>query len=175
MLTMVEYVHQRISTYPRDMVGVDMTMGNGHDTKYLLSHCQKVYAFDIQEEAFINTQKKIGFPTNLHYIHDSHENIDKYFSSFDIGIFNLGYLPLASHQVTTLLSSTKVAIQKSVEMMTTVLFIVVYPGHEEGVIESQWIQEYVSLLDTHVYNVSCYCMMNKKNAPYVIEIEKRKK
>ena len=26
MLTMVEYVHQRIQTYPQQLIGVDMTM-----------------------------------------------------------------------------------------------------------------------------------------------------
>ena len=51
MLTMVEYVHQRIQTYPQQFIGVDMTMGNGHDTLFLLQHCQKVYAFDIQRQA----------------------------------------------------------------------------------------------------------------------------
>ena len=34
MLTMVEYVHQRIQTYPQQLIGVDMTMGNGHDTLF---------------------------------------------------------------------------------------------------------------------------------------------
>ena len=50
MLMMVEYVHQRISTYSFQ-VGVDFTMGNGHDTLFLAEQCPKVYAFDIQPEA----------------------------------------------------------------------------------------------------------------------------
>lgn len=174
MLSMVEYVHSRILTYPKGLIGVDMTMGNGHDTVLLSQHCCEVYAFDIQLQALENTRKLIGHPKHVHLILDGHQHIDQYMASFDIGVFNLGYLPLGNHQVTTLLSSTKEAIQKAVQMMNVALWIVVYPGHVQGKEESVWIHHYVEQLDTHTYNVSCYCMMNKKHAPYVIEIEKRK-
>lgn len=173
MLTMVEYVHQRIQTYPSFLIGVDMTMGNGYDTLFLSQYCQKVYAFDIQKEALEKTQKLIESQKNVELILDGHQNIDNYFDSFDVGIFNLGYLPLANHHVTTLLKTTKIAIEKAIKMMNVVLFIVVYPGHHEGYEESLWINEYVKQLDTHQYNVSCYCMLNKRNSPYVIEIEKK--
>ena len=175
MLTMVEYVHQRIQTYPQQLIGVDMTMGNGHDTLFLLQHCQKVYAFDIQRQAIEKTQKLIGYNRDVQLILDRHQNIDCYLESFDIGIFNLGYLPLTDHHVTTLLKTTKIAVEKAIRMMNVALFIVVYPGHQEGYEESLWIDDYVKQLDTHQYNVSCYCMLNKKNSPYVIEIEKKVK
>ena len=58
-------------------------------------------------------------------------------------------------------------------MCTHAIFIVVYPGHKQGYEESLWIDEYVSSLDSHKYNVSMFKMLNKNNAPYVIEIEKR--
>ena len=51
MLSMVEYVHQRVQTYPQGLIGVDMTMGNGYDTVLLAKHCQEVYAFDVPVEA----------------------------------------------------------------------------------------------------------------------------
>lgn len=171
---MVEYVHARILNYPKGLVGVDMTMGNGNDTAFLAKHCLEVFAFDIQPQALENTNQLIGNQTHVHLILDGHQHIDRYVSSFDIGIFNLGYLPLGNHQVTTVLSSTKIAIEKAVAMMNVALWIVVYPGHDQGKEESLWINEYVQQLDTHLYNVSCYCMMNKRQAPYVIEIEKRK-
>lgn len=173
MLTMVEYVHQRIQTYPPQFIGVDMTMGNGYDTLFLAQHCQKVYAFDIQKEALKKTQELIGSLKHVELILDGHQNIDHYFDSFDIGIFNLGYLPSANHRITTLLKTSKIAIEKAVKMMNVVLFIVVYPGHQEGYEESLWINEYVKTLDAHQFHVSCYCMLNKKNSPYVIEIEKK--
>ena len=175
MKMMVQYVHDRLKEYPFMNIGVDMTLGNGHDTEFLLTRCQKVYAFDIQEEAFIQTKKRIGNNDRVQYIHDSHEYIDKYLEGFDVAVFNLGYLPQASHHLTTLLSSTQIALKKAIEMATTVIFIVVYPGHEEGLKESQWIDEYVSQLDSHMYHVSTYRMLNKTMAPYVIEIEKKSK
>lgn len=174
MISMVEYVHQRILTYPMNCVGVDFTMGNGYDTEFLINYCHKVYAFDIQKEAVEKTRKKVGNQESLFLILDGHENVDAYLKTFDIGIFNLGYLPCCSHHVTTLLKTTQIAVEKAISMMTTVLFIVVYPGHHEGLEESQWLDEYVKQLDTHQYNVSTYRMMNKNQSPYVIEIEKRK-
>ena len=175
MKTMVEYVHQRILSYPKNLIGVDFTMGNGHDTVFLQKYCQEVYAFDIQMEAFENTKKKLKSMAGIHFIFDGHENMDKYLNSFDIGIFNLGYLPLAGLHVTTLLQTTKIAIEKAIVGMQYVLFIVVYPGHDEGKKESQWIDEYVSMLDAHQFHVSTYRMMNKHLSPYVIEIEKKNK
>lgn len=175
MLSMVEYVHQRILTYPSQLVGVDMTMGNGHDTLLLASHCKKVYAFDVQQEAIDSTYLKVKDYDHVKLILDSHENFDHYVDEVDIAVFNLGYLPLFSHTITTVLSSTQTAITKAVEKCSHVVFIVVYPGHQQGYEESLWIDDYVSSLDSKTYNVSMFKMLNKNNAPYVIEIEKRKK
>lgn len=173
MLTMVEYVHQRLKTYPKGLIGVDMTMGNGHDTLALLQHCREVYSFDVQEQAIHQTRLLIGEQEHVHLILDGHQNIDQYLSEFDIGIFNLGYLPLSDHHITTLLETTQIAIKKAIDMFHKVLWIVVYPGHQEGYQESLWIHDYVQTLDTKLFNVSCYCMLNKHQSPYVIEIEKR--
>lgn len=175
MLSMVEYVHSRILTYPSGLIGVDMTMGNGNDTLLLCKHCREVYAFDVQQEALDSTYKKVQDYDLVHLILDSHENFDNYVSDFGIAVFNLGYLPAFSHEVTTLLSSSKIAIEKAVFMCSHAVFIVVYPGHKQGKEESLWIDEYVSSLDSHDYNVSLFKMLNKNNAPYVIEIEKKRK
>ncbi len=172
MLMMVDYVHERLRTYSDLKIGVDFTMGNGHDTLYLSHLCKYVYSFDIQQVALEHT-KQILDQDNVQLILDGHENFDHYISSFDAGIFNLGYLPNMNHDITTKLETTKMAITKAIDCMTKVLFIVVYPGHAEGFKESLWINDYVSSLDTHKYNVSQYCMLNKKQSPYVIEIEKK--
>ena len=101
----------------------------------------------------------------MQLILDGHQNMDQYITSFDIGIFNLGYLPLADHHVTTLLKTTQMAIKKALASVQQVLFIVVYPGHEEGYKESLWIDDYVCQLDSHQWNVSSYKMLNKNQAP----------
>lgn len=173
MLSMVEYVHERILTYPQGLIGIDMTMGNGHDTLLLAKHCDKVYAFDVQQQAIDATSLKVKDYDHVELILDSHENFDQYVKNADIAVFNLGYLPAFSHEITTVLSSTKTAISKAVMMCQHVVFIVVYPGHQQGYEESLWIDEYVSSLDSKTYNVSLFKMLNKNNAPYVIEIERR--
>ena len=48
--------------------------------------------------------------------------------------------------------------------MKKVIFITCYIGHPQGKEEALWIDNYVSDLDTHTYNVSSFKMMNKKNA-----------
>ena len=171
MLTMVEYVHQRIRNYGQLETGIDFTMGNGHDTLVLVECCHEVYSFDIQMEALNHTRKLVG--NQAHLICDSHENFDQYVDSFDVGVFNLGYLPEGDHQVTTTLDVTRRTLMKAVEHMNKVIFVTCYIGHPQGKEEARWINDYVSGLDTHSYNVSMFCMMNKKDAPYVIEIEKR--
>ena len=105
MLSMVEYVHERMHTYDNLEIGVDFTMGNGHDTKSLIECCKEVYSFDIQEEALKRTKELVG--DQAHLIRDSHENFDHYVDTFDIGIFNLGYLPEGDHNITTTLDVTQ--------------------------------------------------------------------
>ena len=142
MLSMVEYVHERMHTYD-----------------------------NIQEEALIHTRELVG--DKAHLIRDSHENFDHYVDTFDIGIFNLGYLPEGDHNITTTLDITQRTLIKAVEHMKKVIFITCYIGHPQGKEEALWIDHYVSRLDTHTFNVSSFKMMNKKNAPYVIEIERK--
>lgn len=172
MLSMVDYVHERMNTYKKREIGADFTMGKGNDTLFLSELCQEVYSFDIQQEALDTTRSKL-IHDNVTLIKDSHEHLDHYLSSFDIGVFNLGYLPSFSHEITTELSSTQIALKKAIEAMTQVLFVVCYIGHEEGKKEAEWIDNYVSSLDHKQYNVSTYRMMNKPLSPYVIEIQKR--
>ena len=63
---------------------IDATMGNGNDTLLLSSLCGKdghVFAFDIQEEALINTRKRLmeaDAPQNYTLLLESHTNIEHY-------------------------------------------------------------------------------------------------
>lgn len=174
MKTMTEYVTSRLLDEKYE-VAIDFTMGNGNDTLTLSKIAKKVYSFDIQETALINTRKLINDIDNVELILDSHENFDNYLQSFDMGVFNLGYLPQGDHEITTKVSTSLIAIDKAVRCLNKKghLFIVVYIGHPEGEKESLKIDEYVSSLDHMIYNVALFKMMNKTKAPYVIEIEKR--
>ncbi len=164
----------RMKSYGHFSIGVDMTMGNGHDTLALAHICDEVYSFDIQKQALDSTALLVKDYSHVHLILDNHAYIDKYIQECDIAIFNLGYLPQFSHEITTVLETTRIAIEKIIQCTKKVIFIVVYPGHKEGMIESEWIDEFVCCLSSKKYNVSSYRMLNKNKSPYVIEIEIRK-
>ena len=53
-------------------------------------------------------------------------------TSFDLGVFNLGYLPQGDKSITTTTSTSLEAIKKAVKLMDKALFVVCYIGHEEG-------------------------------------------
>lgn len=174
MEKMIEFVQNKIRTLNVN-TSIDFTMGNGHDTKFLCQNSNYVYSFDIQPLALENTKALIKDYDNVQLILDSHEYFDNYVNSFDVGIFNLGYLPSGNHNITTNNITTINTIKKALPLLNKkgYLFIVVYVGHDEGKKESIVINEYVSLLDHKLYNVALFKMMNKDNSPYVIEIEKR--
>ncbi len=65
-------------------VAADFTMGNGYDTLFLsktVGESGKVFAFDIQPDALISTEKRLkdnNAPENYQLINDSHHNLKKY-------------------------------------------------------------------------------------------------
>ena len=70
-------------------------------------------------------------------------------------MFNLGYLPGGDKSVTTLRTTTLEAIRKAVDKLTVggVLTVTIYPGHPEGKIEGELIEEYLCALSNHDFNV----------------------
>ena len=79
---------------------VDFTMGNGNDTLFLsksVGDKGKVYAFDIQEEALVSTEKLLSdssAPKNYELILASHHRVKEFVHEpIKAGMFNLGYLP----------------------------------------------------------------------------------
>lgn len=172
METMIDYVHNRIKN--NNNIGIDFTMGNGNDTLYLSEHCNYVYSFDIQQIALDNTKFLTKDKENITLILDDHANFDKYVTNFDVGIFNLGYLPNGDHNITTTSKTTIDTIDKALTYLNKKgqLFIVVYIGHDSGKQESEVINEYVAKLNHKVFNVALFRMLNKNQAPYVIHIEK---
>jgi len=164
----------------RDGVLVDFTMGNGHDTLYLCSFVPEgtVYAFDIQEEALINTKARLdesGVTTKVTLIHDSHANAKNYISGeIDAGMFNLGYRPGGDKSVHTMHESTLSAVKDAISMLKKggYLVISVYPGHQEGKTEGDMLLKMLSEYDKKLYSVSCFHLVNAPDAPYVIAVEK---
>lgn len=161
---------------------VDCTMGNGNDTAFL---CRlvgvngKVYAFDIQEEALINTSKKLqslNFLERVELIFDGHQNIDKYVQEYvKLAIFNLGYLPKGNHEITTRKETTIQAVQKCLKLLEPngIILLIIYPGHENGRIEKEALDSFTSQINQKEYNVANLLLTNQiNNPPELICIEK---
>ncbi|MBQ8292600.1 MAG: methyltransferase domain-containing protein [Bacilli bacterium] len=156
---------------------IDATCGNGHDTLYLaklVGQTGIVHAYDIQEQAIINSKELTKDFNNIIFHQTSHENID--INKIDAVIFNLGYLPNGDKQITTLLSSTKNAILNLIAKFETnknmLIIIVVYPGHDEGYKEALWLDEYLTSLPTS-FVTSKYQPINQHNSPYIYTVNKK--
>lgn len=180
MKRVLDFAHTIISLYvSKEDICVDMTIGNGNDTLFLCEISKFVYGFDIQQLAIENTKKLLNENniSNYKLILDSHNNVDTYVNEkIKAFIFNLGYLPKGDKSITTNYVSTLEAINKSLKLLEIngLIVLVIYPGHEEGKIESTYINEYVATLNQKQYDVVTYKFLNQvNNPPYVIVIERK--
>lgn len=166
----------------KNSVVVDATAGNGNDTLFLAkTSAKKVYAFDIQTLAIDNTRKLIKeaeLTDKCEIILDSHFEFDKYISEkIRAVVFNLGYLPNANHEITTLAETTIATIKKFLLQLELGgrIVIVVYWGHENGKVEKEALLNELQNLNQKDAEVLVYQFINQKNnAPFIIAIEKRK-
>lgn len=169
-----------VSAINENSIVVDATMGNGNDTLFLLENIPHghVYAFDVQEEALINTKQRLieNDKNNFTLIHDSHEYVRNYVDQIDAAIFNLGYLPGADKSVTTKTESTLKAVNEMLDILTLkgIIVIVIYPGHEAGKEEEEILLDFGHNLDRFKFNVLTYRLINKNKAPFIMAIEKIK-
>ncbi len=163
-------------------VAVDYTMGNGHDTEFLsktVGESGKVYAFDIQLAALNSTAanlEKAGCPDNYTLFCASHHRVKEFVhEKVKAGMFNLGYLPGSDKKITTLRHTTLAAIDAAIELMDkdAIILIAVYPGHAEGDIEGQLVNERLAKLDRKLYTVACFKMVNSPTSPFFYIIEGR--
>lgn len=153
-----------------DAIVVDATVGNGNDTVFLCNNFKFVYGFDIQESAIERAKELLVNNLNYELILSSHEYIDKYVSKCDGAIFNLGYLPNHDHSVTTISSSTIVAIEKLLNIIKSgIIVIVAYTGHDNGS-EAREVEKFLSTIDKN-YEVIKYQIINRTNAPYILAIK----
>lgn len=160
----------------------DFTMGNGHDTKYLseaVGAKGHVYAFDIQSQALINTEKLLtesNCPKNYTLILDSHANAKKYIKEkICAGMFNLGYLPGGDKSLTTKRESTAKAVTSAIDLLDNdgIILIAVYPGHQEGSLEGEMLCDMLSNYERKEYCVSCFRILNSPTSPFFITIERK--
>ena len=159
----------------KNRVAIDATLGNGYDTDLLKEKFNKVYSFDIQKQA-TESYSKNNF-SNVDVILDSHANFTKYIKEpVDCIVYNLGYLPGADKDITTLVESTLISIKSGLELLDTngIMFIAMYPGHSEGSKEQDEILKLAKTLNTKHYGVLYQEFINRpNNPPCLLVIEKK--
>lgn len=168
---------------PGDTV-IDATMGNGHDTVKLAQWVGPeglVHAFDVQPQALQNTQERLQehglFERCKLHLRGHQFMADAVTETVSAVIFNLGYLPGQDKLITTEVTTTLLAIEQSLVLLkeSGVLLIVVYPGHEQGRIEQEALDQWIKQVDTRLYRSLRYQFENTAApAPYVLAVEKLK-
>lgn len=164
-------------------VVADFTMGNGHDTAFLskaVGENGKVYAFDIQEKALESTKKTLSeenCPDNCTLICDSHSNLLEYIKEpICAGVFNLGYLPGGNNKaLTTMRATTKKAVEDAISILDKdgIVLIAVYPGHEEGRLEGEMLDELLRGYDRKKICVSRFQIVNSPTSPFFFAVESK--
>ena len=178
--TVVPFVHSILDErLQKDHITIDATIGNGNDTLFLAQRTQKVYGFDVQENALTQTENLLSQHelTNYELILDSHEFISNHISEpIDCAMFNLGYLPGDNKHITTTPGSTIKALEACITLLNKkgIITVTVYTGHDEGKVESEVLLQYVTTLSSRNFTVLKYEFINKNNSPYVLLIEKIK-
>lgn len=163
-----------------NIICVDATLGNGNDSLYLsklLNEKGHVYAYDIQEQAIINSTTLFNEHqvSNITIRLKSHEFIEE--ESIDLAIFNLGYLPGFDKNIKTTKETSLKALNNILPKMNKdnmLIILCLYVGHIEGKEESDLIDEYVKNLSSSEYLVSKYQNYNRPTSPYILTISPNK-
>lgn len=158
---------------------VDATAGKGRDTLFLaelMPADSTLWAFDIQEEALASTRGLLtshNLGLNVKLIHACHSTLGQYISEpIDVAMFNLGYLPGASHQLTTKPATTISALQQVISLLAVsgLVSIVCYPGHDPGSEENKAVKDYLTTLPQKEFTVGAWSMLNQINNPPILYI-----
>lgn len=174
--TLIEFF---MLNYVKDVkIAVDMTVGNGFDSKNILEVLQpeKLYCFDIQQEALENSKKLLNQYSNYELILENHKNFDKFVKeNVDFAIYNLGYLPKGDKYITTNAVEVEESLNKLLKKLNSkgTIFITFYIGHLSGQMESLELSKYLESLNQKEYTILKFTFENQKNnPPYVVMIQK---
>ena len=159
---------------------VDATLGNGYDAAFLRDLVGAeglVYAMDIQASAIEAAKNTIPKEKqeNIKFILDGHENLDQHVEGrVQAVVFNLGYLPASDHVVKTGWPTTRIAIEKSMELLEKqgLICVSAYLGHDEGA-EYRALHEFFAQLDAKRFKVIEINPLNQnKHAPKLLVCQK---
>ncbi|MDD2725488.1 MAG: class I SAM-dependent methyltransferase [Methylovulum sp.] len=162
-ISLPKLTHELLSAYLRKGdIAIDATVGNGHDTAFLLAKVGKkghVYGFDIQATAIEATRQLTNNPDNLTLITDSHAKLADYIPLGHVGkikacLFNLGYLPGGDKRIITQTQSTLPALNAASEVLAVggILTVLAYPGHPDGDQETAQVAEWCAKLSSEQFD-----------------------
>ena len=163
---------------------IDATAGNGHDT-LMMAQCVgengHVYAFDVQEEAIVQTRQLLednAVSDRVHLFCQGHETIgDNLLIQNDpvinAAMFNLGFLPGGDKQIKTKRSTTITALDSVLDILQEngIITICAY-CHKSGLEEIEAIENWVQTLENtvDVYRIET---INHQFAPKLYLIRKK--
>ena len=180
MYKIIELAHIMLKSYIKpNMHIVDATCGNGHDTLFIAECLNKtgtIDAYDIQIEAINKTKELTSNYNNINFYNLSHEFLNP--KGVDAAVFNLGYLPGGNKKITTTVLSTMKALEillEEAQKHNMLIILVLYPGHPEGFIEANAVEEFANALDPGLFLVSTYRNSNQSLSPYLISITNKKR
>lgn len=174
----VDLVKLIIDSKKEIKVAADLTVGSGKDSKYILENTcvERLYGFDIQEEAEEKAKKLIGNDPRFIFNLASHDQIDEYIKEgLDLAIYNLGYLPGGNKEITTKYESTIKSLERTLKLLNKegLAILTIYPGHPAGKEESKKIESYLEEINQQKYTIIKITHPTRpKNPPYIIVIEK---
>lgn len=151
---------------------VDATAGNGHDTLFLADGVGpggRVYALDIQEEAALNTGKRLeaaGLADRVTILIRGHQDLDALVREpVDAVMFNLGFLPGSDRSVITRPDTTREGINAALRILKPGgrLSVVVYTGHPGSREEAGEVAGLLARLDLREFNVQKMVFWNSRS------------
>ena len=154
---------------------IDATAGKGRDTVLLAKLCGptgRVLAMDIQPAAVEATRalcRAEGVEDRVEILLQSHEHLGEMVppDSADCVVFNLGWLPGEDHGVFTTRWSSIPALEGALLALRPggVLSLCIYYGRRNGYEERDAVLEWLTKLDSRVYNVLRVDFPNRGNDP----------
>lgn len=162
-------------TLPEGGRAIDATCGNGHDTFFLSQlHLSHLYVFDIQKEALLATQKRVGQRKNISYHLGCHSRFEGVKPPIDLIVYNLGYLPGGDKSLTTRVETTVLSVEKGLSLLSSrgMLSMTLYPGHQEGKREEEALLALTKSFSPKDFRVSHLRLLNRSHAPSLLLIQK---
>lgn len=166
--------HQLIKRlFPKGgQVAIDATLGNGHDSDFLATLFDTVYALDISFEAVDSYQES----ENVVKVCMDHAAIESFHAHPELIVYNLGYLPGSDKSLTTVADTTIASLKGALKMLRPGGFISIalYTGHDGGR-EAQAVLSFIRMLSTKHFGVIHHTFINRGNhPPSLLIIEKKR-